>query len=106
MKNKVKKYATISLSVIFFVLMLVVIVQQANERIEENINKQKANQAQIAQVVNVQNETTFETTNQDEANELISEIQKNNKKIIKIDVHKLNPQIKNTPIVITVTYSN
>ena len=76
MKNKVKKYATISLSVIFFVLMLVAIVQQANERIEENINKQKANQAQIAQVVNVQNETSFETTNQDEANELISEIQK------------------------------
>ena len=106
MKNKVKKYATISLSVIFFVLMLVAIVQQANERIEENINKQKANQAQIAQVVNVQNETSFETTNQDEANELISEIQKNNKKIIKIDVRKLNPQIKNTPIVITVTYSN
>ena len=106
MKNKVKKYATISLSVIFFVLMLVAIVQQANERIEENINKQKANQAQIAQVVNVQNETSFETTNQDEANELISEIQKNNKKIIKIDVRKLNPQIKNTPIAITVTYSN
>ena len=106
MKNKVKKFATISLSLIFFVLMLVAIVQQANERIEENINKQKANQTQIEQVMNVQEETTFETTNQDEANELISKIQKNNKKIIKIDVRKLNPQIKNTPIVITVTYSN
>lgn len=106
MKNKVKKFATISLILIFVVLMLVAIVQQANERIEEKINKQKANQAQIEQVMNVQEETTFETTNQDEANELISEIQKNNKKIIKIDVRKLNPQIKNTPIVITVTYSN
>lgn len=106
MKNKVKKIATISLSIIFFILMLVAIVQQANKRIEENINKQKANQTQIKQVANVQNETTFETTSQEEANQLIYEIQENNKKIVKLEVRKLNSQNKNTPIVITITYSN
>lgn len=106
MKNKVKKIATISLSIIFFILMLVAIVQQANKRIEENINKQKANQTQIKQVANVQNETTFETTNQEEANQLIYEIQENNKKIVKLEVRKLNSQNKNTPIVITITYAN
>lgn len=106
MKNKVKKIATISLSIIFFILMLVAIVQQANKRIEENINKQKANQTQIKQVANVQNETTFETTSQEEANQLIYEIQENNKKIVKLEVRKLNSQNKNTPIVITITYAN
>lgn len=106
MKNKIKKIATISLSIIFFILILVAIVKQTNERIEENINKQKANQAQIAQVVNVQNETTFETTSQEEANQLIYEIQENNKKIIKLEVKKENPGIKNTEIVIKITYSN
>ena len=105
MKNKIKKIATILLSIIFFVLMLVAIIQQANERIEENINKQKANQAQIAQVVNVQKETTFKTTSQEEANQLIYEIQENNKKIIKLEVEKENPGIKNTEIIITITYS-
>lgn len=106
MKNKVKKIATISLSIIFFILILVAIVQQANKRIEENINKQKANQTQIKQVANVQNETTFETTSQEEANQLIYEIQENNKKIVKLEVRKLNSQNKNTPIVITITYAN
>ena len=106
MKNKIKKIATISLSVIFGILMLVIIVQQANKRIEENINKQKANQTQIKQVANVQNETTFETTSQEEANQLIYEIQENNKKIVKLEVRKLNSQNKNTPIVITITYAN
>ena len=106
MKNKIKKIATILISLIFVILMLVAIVQQANEQIEENINKQKANQAQIAQVVNVQKETTFKTKSQEEANQLIYEIQENNKKIIKLEVEKENPGIKNTPIVITITYSN
>lgn len=106
MKNKIKKIATILLSLIFVILMLVAIIKQANERMEENLNKQKANQTQIEQVANITEETVFETTEQDEANQLIANIQENNKKIIKIDVHKLNPQIKNTPIVITITYSN
>lgn len=105
MKNKIKKIATILLSIIFVILMLVVIVQQANERNKEYMNKQKANQTQIQQVANVEEETIFETTSQEEANQLITEIQENKKKIIKIEVHKLNSQIKNTPIVIKITYS-
>lgn len=106
MKNKIKKLATISLSLIFIILMLVVIVQQANQRTEENINKQKANQTQIKQVATIQEETTFETTSQEEANQLIYEIQENNKKIVKLEVEKQNPGIKNTEIVIKITYSN
>ena len=106
MKNKIKKLATISLSLIFVILMLVVIVQQANQRTEENINKQKANQTQIKQVATIQEETTFETTSQEEANQLIYEIQENNKKIVKLEVEKQNPGIKNTEILIKITYSN
>lgn len=106
MKNKIKKIATIVLSVMFVILMLIAIVQQANQRIEENLNKQKANQIQIEQVANVKEETTFETTSQEEANQLITEIQENKKKIVKIEVRKQNSQIKNTPIVITITYGD
>ena len=62
MKNKIKKIATILISLIFVILMLVAIIQQANERNQDHINKQKANQTQIEQVANVQEETTFETT--------------------------------------------
>ena len=65
-----------------------------------------ARQEQIANVNNVSSETTFETTDQEEANQLISEIQNSGKKIVKLDVKKLNDQNKNTPIVITITYSN
>lgn len=106
MKNKIKKIATILLSLIFVILMLVAIIQQANQRIEENLNKKTANQTQIEQVATITEETVFETTEQDEANQLITKIQENNKKIIKIDVRKQLPNQKNTPIVITITYGN
>lgn len=106
MKTKIKKIATILLSLIFVILMLVAIIQQANQRIEENLNKKTANQTQIEQVATITEETVFETTEQDEANQLITKIQENNKKIIKIDVRKQLPNQKNTPIVITITYGN
>ena len=106
MKNKIKKIATILISLIFVILMLVAIIQQANERNQDHINKQKANQIQIEQVANVKEETTFETTSQEEANQLITEIQETKKKIVKIEVRKQNSQIKNTPIIITITYGN
>lgn len=86
--------------------MLVTIIQQANQRIEENLNKKTANQTQIEQVATITEETVLETTEQDEANQLITKIQENNKKIIKIDVRKKLPNQKNTPIVITITYGN
>lgn len=66
----------------------------------------RARQEQIANVNSVSEETTFETTNQEEANQLISEIQNSGKKIVKLEVKKQNEQNKNTPIVITITYSN
>lgn len=106
MKNKIKKIATIVLSVMFVILMLVAIIQQANQRIEEDLNTKTANQTQIEQVATITEETVFETTEQDEANQLITKIQENNKKIIKIDVRKKLPNQKNTPIVITITYGN
>jgi hypothetical protein len=102
MKTALKVSAIIILA-ITIVTMLVLSVLNAQEQYKAEVIQR---QNQIEQVANITEETVFETTNQDEANELISEIQKNNKKIIKIDVRKLNPQIKNTPIVITVTYSN
>lgn len=64
-----------------------------------------ARQEQLANVENVTEETTFETTDKDEANKLIEKIQNAGKKIVKIDVDKLNSQNKNTPIVIKITYS-
>ena len=66
----------------------------------------RARQEQIANVNSVSEETTFETTNQEEANQLISEIQNSGKKIVKLEVKKQNDQNKNTPIVITIVYSN
>ena len=66
----------------------------------------RARQEQIANVNSVSEETTFETTNQEEANQLISEIQNSGKKIVRLEVKKQNDQNKNTPIVITITYSN
>lgn len=70
---------------------------------------QKENQArqeQLANVENVTEETTFETTDNDEANKLIEKIQNAGKKIVKLEVNKLNSQNKNTPIVIKITYNN
>lgn len=65
-----------------------------------------ARQEQLANVKDVSQETTFETTSQEEANQLISEIQNSGKKIVKLEVKKQNDQNKNTPIVITIVYSN
>lgn len=81
------------------------IVKGIQYRIGENQQENQARQEQLANVENVTEETTFETTDKDDANKLIEKIQNAGKKIVKLDVEKLNRQNKSTPIVIKITYS-
>lgn len=82
------------------------LVKGISELNAEAKQRQVARQEQIADVKDISSETTFETTDQEEANQLISEIQNSGKKIVKLEVKKQNDQNKNTPIVITIVYSN
>lgn len=102
MKKVIKVSAIAILTIATIVLAAFAIIKE-KERIDMK-EAQRLNQ--IEQVANITEETVFETTNQDEVNQLIANIQENNKKIIKIDVRKRSSNQKNTPIVITVTYSN
>lgn len=102
MKKVIKVSAIAILTITTIVLAAFAIIKE-KERIDMQ-ETQRLNQ--IEQVANITEETVFETTNQDEVNQLIANIQENNKKIVKIDVRKKSSNQKNTPIVITVTYSN
>lgn len=82
------------------------LVKGISELNAEAKQRQVARQEQIANVKDISSETTFETTDQEEANQLISEIQNSGKKVVKLEVKKQNDQNKNTPIVITIVYSN
>lgn len=101
--KKVIKVSAIVISAITIVTLLVLSVLKSKEQYKADLIQR---QHQIEQVANITEETVFETTNQDEANQLIAKIQESNKKIIKIDVRKQNSNQKNTPIVITITYGN
>lgn len=101
--KKVIKVSAIVISAITIVTLLVLSVLKSKEQYKADVIQR---QHQIEQVANITEETVFETTNQDEANQLIAKIQESNKKIIKIDVRKQNSNQKNTPIVITITYGN
>lgn len=101
-----KKTIKVSAIIITIITLIVLCVFGALKE-KNKINEQEAQRKnQIEQVANIKEETKFETTSQEEANQLITEIQKNNKKIVKIEVRKFNSQNKNTPIVITITYNN
>lgn len=100
--KKVIKISAIIISIISFLAVCHFTALKKYDRIN---NEKIQRQNKINQVSNVQEETTFETTNQEEANQLISEIQNNNKKIVKLEVTKQNPGVKNTAIVIKITYS-
>ena len=101
--KKIIKISAIIVTIITFIALCIFGTLKEKSRINaEKIQRKN----QITQVSNVQEETVFETTNQEEANQLISEIQNNNKKIIKIEVKKQNPGIKNTAIIIKITYKN
>ena len=90
--KKVIKVSAIIILAITIVTMLVLSVLKAQEQYKAEVIQR---QNQIEQVANITEETVFETTNQDEVNQLITKIQENNKKIIKIDVRK-KIQIKKT----------
>ena len=98
--------------IIIFVVGIIIIialsfgiVKGIQYRMGETQKENQARQEQLANVENVTEETTFETTDKDEANKLIEKIQNTGKKIVKIDVDKLNRQSKSTPIVIKITYT-
>ena len=101
--KKVIKVSAIIVTIIAIVSLCVFGALKEKSRINSEEIQRKN---QITQVSNVQEETIFETTSQEEANQLISEIQNNNKKIVKIEIRKRNSNQKDTPIVITITYSN
>ena len=93
--------------IIFFMfIVLSGIIKGISELNAEAEQQKVSRQEQIANVKGVSEVTTFETTDQEEANQLISEIQNSGKKIVRLEVKKQNDQNKNTPIVITITYSN
>jgi hypothetical protein len=102
MKKVIKVSAITILTIATIVLAVFAIIKE-----KERIDMQEAQRLnQIEQVANITEETVFETTNQDEANQLIAKIQESKKKIIKIDVRKQKSNQKNTPIVISITYGN
>lgn len=104
MKSRFLPFIVIS---IFFMFIIVSgIIKGISELNAEAEQQRVARQEQIANVNNISEVTTFETTDQEEANQLISEIQNSGKKIVKLEVKKQNEQNKNTLIVITITYSN
>lgn len=74
---------------IFFMLIIVSgLIKGISELNAEAEQQRVARQEQIANVKDVSSMTTFETTNQEEANRLISEIQNSGKKIVKLEVKK------------------
>ena len=70
------------------------IVKGIQYRSGEIQKENQARQEQLSNVENVTEETTFETTDNDEANKLIEKIQNAGKKIVKLEVNKLNSQNK------------
>ena len=104
MKSKFLPF--IIFSIFFMYIIVSGLVKGISKLNAEAEAERHARQEQIANVKDISSETTFETTDQKEANQLISEIQNSGKKIVKLEVKKQNDQNKNTPIVITITYSN
>lgn len=103
---KARFFPFILFSIFFMSIMLSGLLKGISKLNAEAEAERHARQEQIANVKDVSQETTFETTSQEEANQLISEIQNSGKKIVKLEVKKQNDQNKNTPIVIKIVYSN
>ena len=84
----------ILLFLIILPFILISSIKNANH--EAQIRKE-----QIANVSKVTEETTFTTKDQKEANQLIEEIQKNGKEIVKMDVFKSDKSTVHPTIKIT-----
>lgn len=96
-----KKFIKIAAVIIGIIAIITSSVIISKERYEaENLKRQN----QITQVANVEEETIFETKSQDEANQLIAEIQKHNKRIVKIEFFKVREIYKQAKAVLRITY--
>ena len=97
-----KKFIKIAAVIIGIIAIITSSVIISKERFEaENLKRQN----QITQVANVEEETIFETKSQDEANQLIAEIQKHNKRIVKIEFFKDQENYKQAKAVLRITYN-
>ena len=97
-----KKFIKIAAVIIGIIAIITSSVIISKERYEaENLKGQN----QITQVANVEEETIFETKSQDEANQLIAEIQKHNKRIVKIEFFKDQENYKQAKAVLRITYN-
>jgi len=97
-----KKFIKIAAVIIGIIAIITSSVIISKERYEaENLKRQN----QITQVANVEEETIFETKSQDEANQLIAEIQKHNKRIVKIEFFKDQENYKQAKAVLRITYN-
>lgn len=97
-----KKFIKIAAVIIGIIAIITSSVIISKERYEaENLKRQN----QITQVANVEEETIFETKSQDEANQLIAEIQKHNKRIVKIEFFKDQENYKQAKAVLRIIYN-
>ena len=94
MKFEFKLEYLVLLFLLSFPFILISSIKNAN-------NEAQIRQEQILHVANVTEETTFTTKDQKEANQLIKEIQKNDKEIVKIDVFKSDKSTVHPTIKIT-----
>ena len=100
-----KKFVKITIATIVaisLVALSIFAIVKEKERID-NVEAQRLEQ--LTKVADVEEETVFETKSQDEANQLISEIQKYNKRIVKIEFYKDRQNDKTAKAVVKITYS-
>ena len=100
-----KKFVKITIATIVaiaLVILSIFAIVKEKERID-NVEAQRLEQ--LTKVADVEEETVFETKSQDEANQLISEIQKYNKRIVKIEFYKDRQNDKTAKAVVKITYS-
>ena len=103
-----KNTSTIRVLVIcLFCFIGVAAIANINDTTKEAIQRENSiQQLQLENIASSTEETTISTEDQEYANQVISEIQKNNKKIIKLEVYKKYAYQKITPIVIKITYGD
>lgn len=100
-----KKFVKITIATIV-AIALIILSFFALVKGKARIDKVEAQRLeQLTKVADVEEETTFETKSQDEANQLISEIQKYNKRIVKIEFYKDRQNDKTAKAVVKITYS-
>ncbi len=100
--KKFVKITIVTIVAIALVILSIFAIVKEKERID-NVEAQRLEQ--LTKVANVEEETIFETKSQDEANQLIAEIQKHNKRIVKIEFFKDLENYKQAKAVLRITYN-